>query len=55
MRRIRNLVICLVLAASSLHGVRMRPDEIEALMEAMNQPKVAHVLPQEEYNGDHLD
>ena len=51
-RRIRNLMICLVLAASSLHNVRMRPDEIEALMEAMREPKVAHTLPDEQDNGD---
>jgi hypothetical protein len=52
MRRIRNVFICVVLAASSLHNVRMRPDEIEALMEAMRQPKVAHVLQEEQDNGD---
>ena len=52
MRRIRNVMICVVLAASSLHNVRIRPDEIEALMEAMRQPKVAHVLQEEQDNGD---
>jgi hypothetical protein len=52
MRRIRNVMICVVLAASSLHNVRMRPDEIEALMEAMREPKVAHVLQEEQDNGD---
>jgi hypothetical protein len=45
-------MICVVLAASSLHNVRMRPDEIEALMEAMRQPKVAHELREEQDNGD---
>ena len=52
MRRIRNVMICVVLAASSLHNVRMRPDEIEALMEAMREPKVAHVLQEEQDSGD---
>jgi hypothetical protein len=52
MRRIRNVMVCVVLAAASLHNVRMRPDEIEALMEAMRQPKVAHVLQEEQDNGD---
>ena len=51
-RRIRNVMICLVLAASSLHNVRMRPDEIEALMEAMRKPKVARELQEEQDNGD---
>jgi hypothetical protein len=52
MRRIRNVMICLVLAAASLHNIRMRADEIEALMEAMREPKVAHVLQEEQDNGD---
>jgi hypothetical protein len=52
MRRIRNVMICVVLAAASLHNVRMRPDQIEALMEAMREPKVAHVLQEEQDNGD---
>ena len=52
MRRIRNVMICVVLAASSLHNVRMRPDEIEALMEAMRKPKIAHELQEEQDNGD---
>jgi hypothetical protein len=30
----------------------MRPDEIEALMEAMRKPKVAHELQEEQDNGD---
>jgi hypothetical protein len=47
MRRIRNLMICVFLAAASLHNVRMRADEIEALMEAMRKPKVAHELREE--------
>jgi hypothetical protein len=54
MRRIRNVMICLVLAGASLHNVRMRSDEIEALMEAMREPKVAHVLQEEQDNGDDL-
>jgi len=32
-------------------GVPMRPEEIEALMADMNQPKIAHVLPDENFNG----
>jgi hypothetical protein len=52
MRRIRNAMVCLVLAAASLHNVRMRADEIEALMEALRQPKVAHTLQEEQDNGD---
>lgn len=51
LRGIRHIFICAVLALNSLHGVYMRPEEVQALMEAMNQPKVAHVLPDDNYNG----
>jgi hypothetical protein len=34
-----------------LIGVPMRPDEIQELMNQMNQPKLAHVLPSDE-EGD---
>jgi hypothetical protein len=52
LRWIRNFFICVVLAANSLHGVAMRPDEIQALMDSMNRPKVAHELPVENHYGD---
>ena len=41
-----------MLIASSLNGVKMRPDEIEALMAAMRQPKVAHTLVDEDFTDD---
>jgi len=49
---IRQIFICVVLAANSAHGTYMRPDEVQALLEAMNEPKVAHVLPDDNYSGD---
>jgi hypothetical protein len=52
LRWFRDFLICIILAASCLHGARVRPDEIKALMEALNEPKVAHVLPDEDYGGD---
>jgi hypothetical protein len=52
MRRIRNALMCLCLAAASLQGIKMRPDEIEALMEAMRKPKVARVLRVESDDGE---
>ena len=52
LRLIRDLMICLVLAANSAHGVAMRPDQVQALMDALNQPKVAHVLREEDRNSD---
>ena len=30
----------------------MRPEEIEELMHAMNQPKIAHTLPDDSESGD---
>jgi len=30
----------------------MRPEEIRALMDQINQPKLAHVLPSEDDRGD---
>jgi len=46
------LVVCLGLEIGVLSGVPMRPDEIQDLMNQMNQPKVAHVLPTEDDEGD---
>jgi hypothetical protein len=51
-KRVRVLFACLMLEASVLIGVPMRPDEIEELMHQMNQPKLAHVLKQEDEDAD---
>ena len=51
LRLIRNFMICIILAANSLHGVYMRHDQVQELMDAMNRPKVAHVLREEHDNG----
>jgi hypothetical protein len=45
-------MVCIILALNSLHGVNMRQDQIQELMDAMNAPKVAHVLRDEQDNGD---
>jgi len=45
-------MICIILAANSLHGVHMRHDQVQELMDAMNIPKVAHVLREEHDKGD---
>jgi hypothetical protein len=52
MKRIRNILFCIILALASSQNVAMRPDEVEALMRAMNKPKVAHTLPDENFAGD---
>ena len=50
--RLRVLVVCVALEMGVFSGVPMRPDEIQALMNQMNQPKIAHVLPSENDEGD---
>jgi hypothetical protein len=51
-RRVREVVVCLVLQAGVLVCVPMRPEEIQELMRQMNRPKLAHVLPTEDRDGD---
>ena len=52
LRYIRNSFFCVMLALNLLHGAPMRPDQIEELMAAMRQPKIAHVLQEEANNSD---
>ena len=41
-----------MLEFAALAGVPMRPEEIQELMRQMNQPKLAHVLRDENDSGD---
>ena len=50
--RLRVLLVCVALEVGVLSGVPMRPDEIQELMQQMNQPTLAHVLPTEDEGGD---
>lgn len=50
-RKLRALLLCAALELGVLSGVPMRPDEIRELMNQMNRPKLAHVLPSEEKKG----
>jgi GNAT superfamily N-acetyltransferase len=45
-------MICIILAMNSFHGTYMRHDQVQELMDAMNTPKVAHVLREEDDSGD---
>ena len=51
-KRLRVLLACAALEMGVLAGVPMRPEQIEALMHQMNQPKLACVLPGEKEAGD---
>ena len=54
-KKLRVIVACLTLEAGVLLGMPMRPDEIKELMNQMNQPKLAHVLKEEDEEGDPPD
>ena len=43
--RLRVLTICLALQVGVVSGVPMTPDQVRELMNQMNRPKLAHVLP----------
>ena len=51
-QRLRTILVCTMLEFAALAGVPMRPEEIEELMRQMNQPKLAHVIPDESEHGD---
>ena len=51
-KRLRTIFLCAALELGVLSGVPMRPEEIRALMDQINQPKVAHVLPSDDQDGD---
>jgi pyridoxal/pyridoxine/pyridoxamine kinase len=42
--RLRTILMCAMLEYAALVGSPMRPDEIEKLLQTMNQPKVSHVM-----------
>src|SRR5262245_21506296 len=46
--RFRVLVLCAALQMGVLSGVPMLPDEIRALMQQLNKPVLANVLPAED-------
>jgi hypothetical protein len=52
--KFRKLIFCAILAGASLGGAPLRAEEVEELMSAMNQPKVAHTLADDAENGDDL-
>jgi hypothetical protein len=50
--RLRALTLCLALSFGSLLGMPMRAQEIEELLAQTTRPKIAHVLPEEEDDGE---
>ena len=51
-RGLRTLAVCFVLQIGVLFQLPMRPEQIEELMQQMNRPKLALVLPAEEDQSD---
>ena len=49
---LRRLLLCIVLGFGAMMGMPMRPDEVERLLRAMSQPRVARVLPDAGRQGD---
>ena len=50
--RLRTILVCSMLQFAVLFGLPMRPEHIQELMQAMNQPKRAHELRDETESGD---
>jgi hypothetical protein len=50
--KFRRILLFGAIGLALLTGTPMRPEEIEDLMHQMNQPKVAHTLPDECDQGD---
>ena len=50
--RLRTILLCAALELGVLSGVPMRPEEIRSLMNQINRPKLAHVLPTDDQSGD---
>ena len=51
-RKMRTIPLCLPLLLGSLLGAPMSPEEIETLLHATHQQKIAYVLEDEEENGE---
>ena len=51
-QRLRTIFLCGMIELAVLSGAPMRPEEIRELMQTMNQPRIVHVLPDENESGD---
>ena len=51
-KRLRTIFLCTMLEFAALTGVPMRPEQIDALMDTMNRPKLAHTIPKHQENDD---
>ena len=49
--KLRTVLLCAALEFGVLSGAPVRPEEIRALMQQLNQPRLAHTLPEKEDDG----
>jgi hypothetical protein len=47
-------IFCGMLACASIGGLPLRAEQVEELLQAMNQPKIAHTIPEDAESGDDL-
>ena len=51
-KRLRTVFLCVMLEFGVMAGVPMRPEQIRELMNQINQPKLVHVLTDEDRSSD---
>lgn len=49
--RLRTILMYAMLEYAALMGSPMRPEEIQELLRTMNQPRLTHVVPDDEGDG----
>ena len=52
LKRVRTVLVCVALEFGVLSGVPMRPEQIRELLNQLNLPKLAHMLPGEDESGN---
>ena len=55
MHRLRCMTLCFVLWMGAGVGMPLQPGKLEELLQHMNEPMIAHTLPEENDDGDDLD
>lgn len=51
-RHLRTIVTCALLEAGALFGAPMSVEQLQELLRALSQPKVAQTNPEEDQKGD---
>lgn len=51
-RRLRTILTCALLEAGALMGAAMRVEQLQELLRALSQPKIARTDPKEDRYGD---